>query len=159
MADMLVKLYDLNYDEKVFTDLKDSKLIVRRAKAPEKFIVLNWIKKEFGEHWASECDVSFSNNPISCFIAVDEDKNQIIGFSCFDATCKDFFGPMGVDKTYRGKDIGKALLLIALKSMEESGYAYAIIGGVGPAKFYEKVANATLIENSEPGIYKGLLKS
>lgn len=158
MADMLVKLYDFDYDESLFQHLENSQITVRRAKAPEKFIVLNWVKNKFGNHWASECDVSFSNNPISCFIAVDESKNKIIGFSCYDATCKDFFGPMGVDDNYRGKNIGKALLLKALKSMEEVGYAYAIIGGVGPAKFYEKVAKAIIIEDSEPGIYKGLLK-
>jgi hypothetical protein len=39
--------------------------------------------------------------------------------------------------------------------MREAGYAYAVIGGVGPnAKgFYEQVVNATEISGSEPGIY------
>lgn len=159
MADMLVKLYDLKYDEELFNQLKDKGISVRRAKAPEKSLVLSWVKENFGGYWESECDVSFSNSPISCFIAIDKIKNKIVGFSCYDATCKDFFGPTGVDENYRGKNIGKALLLIALKSMWEIGYAYAIIGGVGPIKFYEKAVNAILIENSEPGIYKGLLKN
>ncbi|PNR97176.1 GNAT family N-acetyltransferase [Petrotoga sp. 9PWA.NaAc.5.4] len=159
MADMLVKLYDLKYDEELFNRLRDKGISVRRAKAPEKSLVLNWVKENFGGYWESECDVSFSNSPISCFIAIDKIKNKIVGFSCYDATCKDFFGPTGVDENYRGENIGKALLLIALKSMWEIGYAYAIIGGVGPIKFYEKAVNAILIENSEPGIYEGLLKN
>ena len=41
--------------------------------------------------------------------------------------------------------------------MNEMGYAYAIIGGVVPAKFYEKTYNAKIIEGSDPGIYKGIL--
>jgi hypothetical protein len=39
------------------------------------------------------------------------------------------------------------------------GYAYAIIGDVGPSEFYERTVGATQIPNSEPGIYAGLLKS
>jgi GNAT superfamily N-acetyltransferase len=65
---------------------------------------------------------------------------------------------MGVDENYRGKDIGKALLLISLKGMWDIGYAYAIIGSAGPVKFYEKVVNAIPIENSVPGIYKGIFR-
>ncbi len=52
---------------------------------------------------------------------------------------------------------GKALLYLSLKSMKEMGYAYAIIGGVGPAKFYETTFGAKIIEGSDPGIYKGIL--
>jgi hypothetical protein len=45
------------------------------------------------------------------------------------------------------------LTLAALAAMRASGYAYAIIGGVGPSAFYAKVAGATPIEGSTPGIY------
>jgi hypothetical protein len=38
--------------------------------------------------------------PISCFIAVYE--KSIAGFACYDATCKDFFGPTGVKKEFKG---------------------------------------------------------
>ena len=31
--------------------------------------------------------------------------------------------------------------------MKEMGYAYAIIGGVGPAEFYEKTFDAKIIED------------
>jgi hypothetical protein len=39
------------------------------------------------------------------------------------------------------------------------GYAYAVIGDVGPSAFYERTVGATAIPNSEPGIYAGLLKT
>jgi hypothetical protein len=37
--------------------------------------------------------------------------------------------------------------------MRDAGYAYAIVGGVGPADFYARVAGATPIDGSTPGIY------
>jgi len=41
--------------------------------------------------------------------------------------------------------------------MAGMGYGYAIIGGVGPADFYTKVAGAVEIEGSSPGIYRDRL--
>ena len=41
--------------------------------------------------------------------------------------------------------------------MKAQGYAYGIIGGVGPASFYEKAVGAVLIDGSNPGIYQGIL--
>jgi predicted N-acetyltransferase YhbS len=56
----------------------------------------------------------------------------------------------------RGSGLGAALLLACLGSMREMGYAYAIIGGVGPAKFYEKTVGAFVIPGSEIGIFGSL---
>lgn len=151
MPDMLVKLYELPDD----INLETSGVTIRRALAPEKHIVLRWVEENFSSHWVSECDVTFSRQPVSCFIAIEE--KQIVGFACYEATCKNFFGPTGVLENQRGRGIGKALLITTLNAMRESGYAYAIIGGVGPAEFYEKAVGAVLIEDSSPGIYRGLL--
>jgi hypothetical protein len=43
--------------------------------------------------------------------------------------------------------------------MRWQGYAYAIIGAVGPAEFYTRVVGATLIEDSTPSILGGLLRA
>jgi len=152
MPDMLVKLYAL--PEKV--NLEINGVTIRRALAPEKQTVLKWVEENFSRHWTGECDVAFSRQPVSCFIAVEEKK--IVGFACYEATCKNFFGPTGVLEDMRGRGVGKVLLLKALFAMRELGYAYAIIGGVGPAEFYEKTVGAKLIEDSTPGVYKGLLR-
>jgi GNAT superfamily N-acetyltransferase len=90
-------------------------------------------------------------NPPSCFIGIE--KDALIGFACYDCTRKNFFGPTGVTETSRGKGVGLALLLSCLHAMRDNGYAYAIIGGVGPAEYYAKAVGATLIEGSSPGIY------
>jgi len=62
-----------------------------------------------------------------------------------------------VREDYRGRGIGKALLLTCLHAMFKQGYAYAAIGQVGPTEFYRKAVGATIIEDSEPGIVRGRL--
>jgi hypothetical protein len=49
------------------------------------------------------------------------------------------------------------LIRETLAEMKANGYAYAILGWVGPEKFFERVVGATIIEGSEPGLYRGLL--
>lgn len=155
MADMLVKLYNLPDAIAQTYELEKRGITVRRALAPEKHIVLNWVEKNFTKPWVSECDVAFAHQPIGCFIAIE--GKQIVGFTCYEATCKNFFGPTGVLDNQRGRGVGKVLLLRALNAMRDEGYAYAIIGGVGPVEFYERTVGAKLIDDSAPGIYRGLL--
>ena len=114
-----------------------------------------WVEKNFGKGWMSETEVSFSKAPISTFVAIK--KNKIIGFCTYESAYLNFLGPMGVEKKSRKKGLGKALLFLALKAMKDMGYAYSIIGGVGPAKFYSKTFGAEIIKGSNPGIYKGIL--
>jgi hypothetical protein len=38
------------------------------------------------------------------------------------------------------------------------GYVYGVIGGVGPIEFYQDAVGATVIPESEPGIYTDILK-
>src|SRR6185295_17759740 len=137
--------------------LRQEGVDVRRAIAPEKHVVVSWVRQQFGEGWASECEVSFARLPISCFRA--QRGQDVLGFACYDATAKAFFGPTGVLESERNKGIGTALLLMALQAMAAEGYAYAIIGGVGPAEFYAKAVGAVPIAGSTPGIYAGLLRS
>ena len=80
------------------------------------------------------------------------------GFACYDTTAKAFFGPTGVLERERRQGIGTALLLVTLRAMAAEGYAYGIIGGVGPADFYAKAVGAVPIASSTPGIYANLLR-
>lgn len=154
MADMLVRLYSL--PDKKTEAMRETGVTIRRPLASEKTKVTDWIGKYFAQGWADECDVTFSRQPVSTFIAVID--GEIVGFASYDATCRNFFGPTGVKKSVRGKGVGEALLLEALHSMREQGYAYAIIGGVGPAGFYAKTVGAVLIEGSETGVYAAPLR-
>jgi GNAT superfamily N-acetyltransferase len=153
--DMLVKLYALPDSRDVHARLGKAGIATRRALAPEKHTVTAWVREQFSAHWASEVDVAFARQPVSCFIAVRQ--KTILGFACHDVTCANFFGPTGVDPNERQHGIGKALLFNCLEAMKAQGFGYAIIGGVGPAEFYAKAVGAIPIEGSEPGIYRGLL--
>jgi hypothetical protein len=155
MPDMLVKLYALPPCDEVFTRQSAAGIEVRRALVPEKHVVIKWVRQTFGAGWASECDAAFARQPVSCFLAIMQ--QELVGFGCYEATCKNFFGPTGVSERCRGQGTGKALLLACLHAMRAEGYAYAIIGGVGPAEFYAKAVGAVLIDDSAPGIYQGLL--
>lgn len=156
MTDMLVRLYDLPPLQPFIDHQNAQNITIRRAIAPEKHVVTAWIRQHFSEFWLSECEVSYSRNPITTFVAVHEE--QMLGFASYDATARGFFGPTGVSEAARGRGTGKALLVATLHDMYQQGYGYAIIGGVGPIEFYNKVVGAEVIENSTPGIYRGMLR-
>jgi GNAT superfamily N-acetyltransferase len=151
MPDLLVRLYDLPDDKRTLPP----DVIVRRALAPERQRVVEWVGSTFFPNWASECEVAFSAHPISTWIATR--SARLIGFACADATARGFFGPTGVDEAERGQGIGEALLMATLRGMREAGYGYAIIGGAGPVGFYQKRLDAIEIPGSVPGFYKDLL--
>jgi hypothetical protein len=153
---MLVRLYDLPEASSRSRALHGAGLELRRALAPERHVIVSWVREQFGEGWASECDVSFARLPISCFRA--QRGQEILGFACYDATAKAFFGPTGVLERERKKGIGTALLLVTLHAMAAEGYAYAIIGAAGPADFYATAVGAVPIAGSTPGIYAHLLR-
>ncbi len=156
MQDMLVKLYTLPPLGPAVQQQKAAGIEIRRAMAPEKYVVTAWVGQHFYQEWQSEGEVAFTRQPAACFIAVE--KGQLIGFACYDTTCRNFFGPTGVTTEGQGRGTGKALLLACLHAMAAQGYAYAIIGGVGPVEFYEKTVGATLIPDSTPGIFGGMLR-
>jgi len=155
--DMLVKLYDLPDSRTALERLLQLGITVRRALTPEKHEITAWVRETFSEAWASEAEVAFSRQPVSCFIATHD--GRIMGFACHDATCRNFFGPTGVEPKARKNGVGTALLLACLEDMRQQGFGYAIIGGVGPAAYYSKAVGAVPIEGSEPGVYGGLLGS
>ena len=155
MPDMLVNLLHLPPAEPLAVALAAEGIQIRRALAPDKRLVLDWVERHAGTPAVGECDVAFSRIPVSCFIATR--GRDILGFACYEATARNFFGPTEVLETERGKGIGKILLIRSLLAMRDEGYAYAIIGGVGPAEFYAKSVGAVLIGNSTPGIYRDFL--
>ncbi len=174
--DMLVKLYEIDPHK---TQLQISgieekhNIIIRRAMAYEKETAIEFVRKNFTKTWIgwpSECDVAFSNCPPSCLIATcsvakveSQDKTfgrKIVGFACYDTTCRGFFGPSGVAKAYRRKGIGACLLVSALTTMRQEGYGYAIIGGPDNQEqwdFYGKTVGAIMIEGSEDSVYRDML--
>jgi len=155
--DYLVNLSSLRPDPALMERLEKAGITIRRALAPELELATDWVRRTFGSGWSSETTIAMSRQPPTCFLATQ--AGRLIGFSCHEAIARGFFGPTGVEKAARGKGIGHALLLASLLDLKSMGYAYAIIGDVGPSAFYERTVGATAIPNSEPGIYAGMLKT
>ena len=123
-------------------------LRVVRVLPPNREQVLSFVRAYFSG-WVSECEQALCRQPNACFAAVR--GNEIIGFSCYDATAKGFFGPIGVAETERKSGAGRALLLHCLHAMAWEGYGYAVIGWCdGAADFYAHTVGAVPIPDSDP---------
>ncbi len=157
MKDMLVRLVDLPeiLEEERFLNATHG-IFIKRPIAPEKSVAAKWVLDHFSPLWADEMTTAFNQVPATCLLAYRD--NEILGFACFETSAKNFFGPTGVLEHERDKGIGRLLLIKSLEIMKSMGYAYAIIGGVGPESFYQKHVNAVPIANSEISIYKDLIK-
>ena len=140
--DMLVNLYRLPEEKPV------EGVSIVRALPPDRTRILKWVREHFGEGWEAECATALSAQPNTCFIARQD--GACIGFACYDATARGYFGPIGVDEDARKTGIGRALLLRCLYAMREAGYGYAVIGWCTEAAgFYAHTVNAIPIPDSE----------
>ena len=158
MADMLVKLYNIPCSHDIEENLSKSGIRCKKALALNRSKIIAFVKTCAKDDYSDEVRAAFANNPVTCYIATRE--KEIIGFACYEATARNFFGPMAVLESERKKGVGKALLLKALESMRELGYAYAIIGW--PTKsavsFYKKCVDAILIDEKSSGVYKRMIE-
>jgi GNAT superfamily N-acetyltransferase len=162
---MLVKLYNVAPDDALSARLTSEGIIIKRALAPDARRIIRFVERSAGEHWPQEsmdswigeCEAALSQHPPTCFIAVRD--GDVLGFACYDATAKGFFGPTGVLREAQGHGVGKALLLASLLAMWDEGYGYAVIGSpaAGAIGFYEKTVDAEIIEDSSPGIYRRMI--
>jgi GNAT superfamily N-acetyltransferase len=156
MPDLLVNLLKLPAQESLVSNLQKQGIVVRRAQAHELTRVREFVEENFSRAWADETSVGFSNKPLTVFIATF--AGGIVGFAAYECTRRGFFGPTGVVESAQRRGIGRALLLECLRGLQQLGYVYGIIGGAGPVEFYEKAVGATIIEDSEPGIYTDPLR-
>lgn len=117
---------------------------------------IGFVEETFGKYAVGEARNCFGKMKSSLILAVRGD--DILGFACYDATAPDFFGPTAVIDSERGKGIGRALLVKALWELRNEGYAYAVIGDVGPVGFYEKTVGAVAIPGSDVSIYDDFIR-
>ncbi|MGI4790747.1 MAG: GNAT family N-acetyltransferase [Janthinobacterium lividum] len=156
MPDLLVPLYKLPPREEGAASALADGIILRRPNTFELTPVAEFIRAHFSQGWADETLITFARQPITSLIAIEGKK--IVGFAAYESTRKAYFGPTGVDPAYRGRGIGKALLIESLWGLHDLGYAYGIIGAAGPVAFYQKTVGAIIIPDSVPGIYANLLR-
>ena len=156
MPDMLVNLLRLPPVDAALEELRGAGFLVRRAQPWELTQVREFVAEHFGQSWADEIAGGLVRQPVTVFVALRDWR--LVGFAAYECTRKDFFGPTGVVERERGRGVGRALLLASLRGLREMGYAYAVIGGVGPVEFYERTVGARLIPDSSPGVYADPLR-
>jgi GNAT superfamily N-acetyltransferase len=155
VSDLLVPLLKLPRLGPLVERISACGVSVRRARSYEKSHVERFVRQHFSEGWVDEAMVSFAHVPVGCFVATFEE--HVVGFAVIESTARNFFGPTGVEPAHRGKGIGTALLVAALTALREVGYVYAVIGWAGPVSFYARTVNASVIDDSDPGIYSDML--
>src|SRR5688500_7366441 len=117
MPDLLVRLYALPDPGPLLAKSHGAGFKIRRGLPAERHVVTAWVARHFSSGWREECDIAFTRQPVSCFLGVHD--NELAGFACYDATCRGFFGPIGVGDRFRGHGLGAVLLLAALDAMRE----------------------------------------
>ena len=152
MPDMLVKLYDLPDEAPALARSHVFGVEIRRAMAPDRQRVLDWVRTHSGDCAAGECAVSFAHTPIGCWIATR--GSEIVGYACYDATAPDFFGPTRVLDSEQGHGVGTALLLRCLTAMREYGYGYASLAALARWNSIRKPAMPPLFQIPTPEFIK-----
>ncbi|HEY5839813.1 MAG TPA: GNAT family N-acetyltransferase [Pyrinomonadaceae bacterium] len=152
---MLINLLKLPPLQPLIDEMRAAGVNIRRAQPFELTPVRQFIEHNFSVAWADEVSVGFPHKPVTVYIATRD--GHVIGFAGYECTRKAFFGPTGVGESERGRGVGKALLIAALWGLRELGYVYGIIGHAGPIDFYQEAVGATVIPDSDPGIYEDLL--
>lgn len=167
MADLLVRLYDLAPVGPVLERLSGEGISVRRAVPSERGAIVELALTHGSPAWAAECEAALGRLPATCFVAVETGPPaagypagaaRLLGLACRDASWRGFFGPELVHPEFRGRGIGRALVLATLHDMFSAGYGYAVIGWASSVDFYRRVVGATVIEGSEPGMYPAPLR-
>ena len=103
--------------------------------------VREWVRSVFGDGWAHETKLGFGHDPVGVWVA--RASGELCGFGASNATGRQYFGPIGVSEAYRGRGIGRILVVKCLSDLQRDGRAYAWIPtGLGRIAFYHQAAGA-----------------
>jgi GNAT superfamily N-acetyltransferase len=111
--------------------------VVRVASATRE-AVLSFVEQEFGRIWRFEAEKAEER---LFYVELD---GAIAGFAANDANNRGlgFFGPTGVALPFRGRGLGKRLLLASLADLRRLGYARAVIPWTDAIAFYQRACGA-----------------
>jgi GNAT superfamily N-acetyltransferase len=115
-----------------------------------------WILRTFGGTWHSESAAGwnwFARKPdgeLGGFCTYGQRSFRFWWIAHWlDKPDVGIFGPMGVERALRGRQVGRILARRALGSMRSMGLARAVIAAVGPIEFYEHCCGAAVVERLE----------
>ena len=134
--------------EEKLPNQKDEFMIERaREEDIENLAPLVFMDKKYRlSYWPQEIRLSFTNSPISTFIARDTKNNKIVGWATHSVGFPGCFGPTGVSRKVRGRGLGGLLLKWCLWDLKNQGNNECIIRWVGEntTYFYLKSVGARI---------------
>lgn len=157
MVNLVVELDGEHFGKRALTRalsaIERAGYTVERSNGDGRFLA--WIDDQFGGTWSSEACAGTS--------VIARRGGDLAGFAAYDPRGLTFswlrglgaekdvgiFGPFGVSAAHRGTDLGPNLLLAALASLREAGYARALIPAVGHEKlvaYYAKFGRGRVAE-------------
>jgi mycothiol synthase len=143
-TDMAVDLTtgDLTTGDLSTGDLSTGGITLRRATRAESPALTSWLRAgPWGQSsWPEEVAATLDREPVTCHVACRD--GQYVGFACHGSVRAGWFGPMGTLDAERGLGIGAALLRRCLADMRAAGHQTAMIGWVGPLRFYARAVGA-----------------
>ncbi|HUC22838.1 MAG TPA: GNAT family N-acetyltransferase [Streptosporangiaceae bacterium] len=119
-------------------------IVLRRAARAESFDLMSWLRAGPWREstWPDEVARTLDREPAACHVACRD--GQYLGFACHGSVRAGWFGPMGTLSAERGRGIGAALLRRCLADMRSAGEQTAMIGWVGPVRFYARAVGARI---------------
>jgi mycothiol synthase len=117
-------------------------ITLRRAVQAESGRLAGWLRASpWGQStWPEEVMATLEREPVTCHVACRGD--EYLGFACHGSVRAGWFGPMGTLTGDRGLGIGAALLRRCLADLSAAGQQTAMIGWVGPLRFYGRAVDA-----------------
>ena len=164
MGDLLVKLYALDFSDLSEREReleKEHRARIVRVMSPNFDRVKRFITEEFGGGWASEATAAFYRTPVSCFAAVNGER-EIVGFACYTPP-RSAFSARTWRKTlqWSEKGVGRAAFLRCMQSMwkdQATPLAIIVRRGTRCYKYYIKnLAKAEPIPTRLPRGTRGLI--
>jgi mycothiol synthase len=141
-ADATDMAVDLSTGDLTRGDLTAGGITLRRATRTESPALTSWLRAgPWGQStWPEEVAATLDREPVTCHVACRD--GQYLGFACHGSVRAGWFGPMGTLDAERGLGIGASLLRRCLADMRAAGQQTAMIGWVGPVRFYARTVGA-----------------
>lgn len=112
-----------------------------------------WIARTFRGRWADEARAGwnwFAKDAAGATVGFATYEQREIHWWWLEGWLRQrdvgIFGPMGVERNLRGKNVGCILARRALSSIQGLGFRRALIPAVGPIRFYERCCGARVVE-------------
>ena len=129
---------------KLAENLEKRGIRVRRVSVMDEELE-EWIEKRFSPFWRTEAVMALEAEDGGVLVA--EVEGRIAGFSVYGALKPNFFGPIGVDPSFRRVGIGTLLLFRTLREMRIEGVRIAVIPWTSHLFFYSQLPGVTGIRH------------